>query len=321
MIADVVRAEGAPGPTLVLDQGGLPRGALALRGELTALRRWLEETGRGRIHKIALVGRSPVASYDVDYRFVQCLPEPDGFDFRAGCGHSLLAAVVASGRRGPVRVRAVTTGDPVLCLPRPDGSYTVRLERAVPTAALLPTGRPVQRLCGLPVSLVRYGNPYVFVAARDLGLSSRDALFGAGAEVLARLLAVRAAAARLLGLPAGGALPKVAAVGASLPGRLTARAATVAGWHPGLALTGGLCLAAAREVPGTVPWLLSEGPHRRPWAAGDRERPLRLDTPSGPMLVSAAGSGRRLAHVAVHGKRARVLERSLPLPWRIHVTA
>ncbi|MGZ0231888.1 hypothetical protein ACNFR4_05350, partial [Streptomyces sp. CPS1] len=86
-------------------------------------------------------------------------------------------------------------------------------------------------------------------------------------------------------------------------------------------LTGGLCLAAAREVPGTVPWLLSEGPHRRPWAAGDRERPLRLDTPSGPMLVSAAGSGRRLAHVAVHGKRARVLERSLPLPWRIHVTA
>jgi 2-methylaconitate cis-trans-isomerase PrpF len=319
VIGDIVQAEGAPGPTLVLHRDRLPAGALASCAELTVVRRWLERTGRGHIRKLALIGTSADPSYDLDYRFVQCLP--DGFDFRTGCGHSLLAAVVGTGRPGAVRVRAVTTGDTVVCVPEPHGTYTVRLERVAATADLLPTGRPADRLCGLPVSIVRYGNPYVFVDARDLGLDSDHALFTAGPAVLGRLLAVRTAAARLLGMPPHGALPKVAAVGSYRPGRLSARAVTVSAWHPALALTGSVCLAAATAVPGTLPWRLAHDSNAAYEAYSRAARSLRLDTPSGPIHVSTEATAKRLQHVAVHHKRARVLERAVPLPWRIRVTA
>ncbi|MFI8836172.1 PrpF domain-containing protein [Streptomyces afghaniensis] len=319
MIGDVVQAEGAPGPTLVLHRDRLPAGALASCAELTVVRRWLERTGRGHIRKLALIGTSADPSYDLDYRFVQCLP--DGFDFRTGCGHSLLAAVVGTGRPGAVRVRAVTTGDTVVCVPEPHGAYTVRLDRVTATADLLPTGRPADRLRGLTVSIVRYGNPYVFVDARDLGLDSAQALFTAGPAVLGRLIAVRAAAARLLGLPPQGALPKVAAVGSYRPGRLSVRAVTVPGWHPALALTGSVCLAAGTTVPGTLPSRLAHDGNAAYEACSRTARSLRLDTPSGPVHVSTEAPAERLQHVAVHHKRARVLERAVPLPWRIRVTA
>ncbi|MFF0162278.1 PrpF domain-containing protein [Streptomyces sp. NPDC005263] len=309
MIADIVQAEGAPCPTLVVDSDRLPPGSLASSAELAALRTWLRESGLGRIHKVALYGRPVDAAFDLDYRFVQTLA--DGADFRAGCGHSLLAATVSAGLPGRVRVRAVTTGDPVVCEPEPGGAYTVRLERAADVSALLPTGRPVDRLCGLPVSIVRYGNPYVFVEAGLLGLSSQEALFAARDDVLGRLLRVRTAAARLLGLPGHGALPKIAVVGSYAPGRLSVRAVTVAGWHPSLALTGSTCLAAATVVPGCVPWRLMAGVRGR----------LTMRTPGGDAQASAAVRAGRLLGVSVHGKRARVLERAVPLPWRIHVTA
>jgi 2-methylaconitate cis-trans-isomerase PrpF len=316
---DVVQAEGAPGPTLVLPSDRLPAGALASRAELMVVRRWLERTGRGHIRKFALLGASADPAYDLDYRFVQCLP--DGFDFRTGCGHSLLAAVVGTGQPGAVRVRAVTTGDAVVCVPEPHGTYTVRLERAVRLADLLPTGRPAGRICGLSASVVRYGNPYVFVAARDLGLDSEHALFTAGPAVLARLTEVREEAARLLGVPPRGALPKIAAVASYRPGRLSVRAVTVCGWHPALALTGSACLAAATAVPGTLPSRLLHERTPAYEAPSRAARSLRLDTPAGPVHVSAQAAAQRLRHVAVHGKRARVLERAVPLPWRIRVTA
>ncbi|MDH6630500.1 2-methylaconitate cis-trans-isomerase PrpF [Streptomyces sp. LBL] len=305
MIADIVQAEGAPCPTLVVDSDQLPSGSLASSVELAALQKWLQESGRGRIRKVALYGKSADAAFDLDYRFVQRLA--DGADFRAGCGHSLLAAAVSAGLPGRVRVRAVTTGDPVVCEPEPGGAYTVRLERAADVATLLPTGRPVDRLCGLSVSIVRYGNPYVFIDARLLGLTSEAALFAARDDVLGRLLMVRTAAARRLGLPVHGALPKIAVVGSYTPGRLSVRAVTVTGWHPSLALTGSTCLAAATVVPGCVPSRLMTGARGR----------LTMRTPRGDVQASSVVRAGRLRGVSVHGKRARVLERAVPLPWRI----
>lgn len=307
MIADVVHAEGAPGPTLVLDRDRLPAGTLASRAELAAVRRWLLRTGRGHIGKIGLYGVSADLAHDLDYRFVQALP--GGFDFRTGCGHSLLACVVGSGLPGAVRVRALTTGDTVECVPEPDGARTVRLLRPATPDSLLPTGRPVDRLCGVAVSVVRYGNPYVFVDARALGLRTERALFTAGPATLRRLVALRAAAARVLGYTPHSALPKIAVLGSYGSGRLSVRALTVPSWHPGLALTGALCLAAAATVPGTLPHRLAP--------RGD----LAVTTPGGPVAVSATTADGSLRSVAVHHKRAHVLERAIPLPWRIHVTA
>lgn len=302
MIATVVRAAGAPGPTLVVELSELPLGALVLRTELRALRESLEGSRYGRLAKIALYGPSGAPGTDLDYRFVQAMPD-GSFDFRTGCGHSLLACVAAAGSSGAVTVRAVTTGDEVVCASEqplggaPD-AYTLHFLRAPDAPGVLPTGRPLDRLDGVPVSLVRYGNPYVFVDARDLGIRSRDQLFAAGETILRRLLALRALAAEVLGHPPHSALPKIAAVdySAAIP---AVRAVTVGGWHPSLALTGATALAAAAALCGTV------------------VRPLDgvVDTPGGPVTVSSTPN-----RVSVHHKRATVLRR-LELPWRIHATA
>ncbi|MFF3839955.1 hypothetical protein [Streptomyces sp. NPDC001930] len=288
--AFVVRAHDAPGPTLVLRLDHLPLGALALGGELARLRHALAGTPYAGIGKIALYGATSPGRFD--YRFVQALPT-GGFDFRAGCGHSLLACVVADGRPGPVTVRAVTTGDTVLCERErepesPQAAYTLSFLRAPTTPGTLPTGRPVDLLDGTPVSLVRYGNPYVFVDARHLP----------GERLRERLEGLRAHAARLLGHPPHSALPKIAAFTAG-PGGIAVRALTVGGWHPRLALTGAAALAAAGALDGTVV----------PPVDGE------VRTPGGTVTVSTAPD-----RVRVHHKRAELLER-LELPWRIHATA
>ncbi|MER7515061.1 hypothetical protein [Streptomyces sp. NPDC126499] len=316
--AAVVRAEDAPGPTLVVRLDHLPPGALGLAEELASVRHALRRTPYARLNKIALYGPSarpsqgssaagPAAdpsgrsSAALDYRFVQALP--DGrFDFRAGCGHSLLACVVADGRPGPVTVRAVTTRDTVLCAPEGDGAYTLDFLRAPTAPGTLPTGRPVDVLDGVPVSLVRYGNPYVLVDARHLpqGLSDDrlqglpdDRLQGLSDDRLRdRLLDLRARAGRLLGYPPHSPLPKIAAF-TPAPHGLAVRALTVGGWHPRLALTGAAALAAAGAVDGTVV----------PGPVG------RIRTPGGVVTVSAAPD-----RVRVHHKRAHVLAH-LELPW------
>ncbi|MFB7608468.1 hypothetical protein [Streptomyces gardneri] len=288
--ATVVRAEDAPGPTLVVRLDQLPVGALALGGELARLRHALSGTAYAGLDKIALYGPAIRAGHTLDYRFVQALPD-GGFDFRAGCGHSLLAAVVADGHPAAVTVRAVTTGDTVLCEPYGD-AYTLSFLKAPTAPGTLPTGRPVDVLGGVPVSLVRYGNPYVFVDARHLPeTEDEDALRD-------RLLALRAEAARILGHPPRSALPKIAAF-AEGPEGLSVRALTVGGWHPRLALTGAAAFAAAGALDGTVV----------PAPTG----PVR--TPGGTVTVSAAAD-----RVRVHHKRAKVLG-GLELPWRIHATA
>ncbi|MBT2454538.1 2-methylaconitate cis-trans isomerase PrpF family protein [Streptomyces sp. ISL-86] len=302
MIATVVRAAGAPGPTLVVELSELPLGALALRTELRALREVLAGSRYDRLAKIALYGPSGAPGMDLDYRFVQAMPDGT-FDFRTGCGHSLLACVAAAGISGAVTVRAVTTGDQVVCVSEqpsagPVGSYTLHFLRAPDALGVLPTGRPLDWLDGVPVSLVRYGNPYVFVDARRLGIRDRDQLFAAGEAILRRLLALRAHAARALGHPPHSALPKIAVVDYSTA-TPAVRAVTVGGWHPSLALTGATALAAAAALSGTVVRALDGV----------------VDTPGGPVTVSSSPH-----RVSVHHKRAMVLRR-LELPWRIHATA
>ncbi|MER8039762.1 hypothetical protein ACFCZV_35040 [Streptomyces hydrogenans] len=275
----LVRAHGAPGETLVVRDDALPAGTLGLAPELARL--------AGGARKLALYGDDGRGG--LRYRFVQVLPG-GGFDFRAGCGHSLLACVVAAGRPGPVRVHAVTTGDTVLCEPERDpGAYTLHFLRPPDAPGTLPTGRPRDRLLGVPVSLVSYGNPYVFVDARHVR-----------APAEAHLLALRAEAARLLGHPPDSALPKIAAVEATAAG-LSVRALTVGGWHPRLAVTGAAALGAAGALAGTVV----------PRVDG------AVRTPGGTVSVSA-----RPDRVSVHHKRATVLgARPLPGRWRVHATA
>jgi 2-methylaconitate cis-trans-isomerase PrpF len=270
MIGHLLYAVGAPCPTLVLDGRGLNGdGQLS---HLTEVRRYLMSAGGAHVLKIALVRPSEHPMFDLDYQFVQALPDaPDSFDVRGSCGHSILAAVVAAGRMGMVaaltpgariRVRVVSTDDQVVCQVDSVGHdetgfsvYFVRRDQSL--RSLLIAGEPTTELSvggrTREVSLISAGNPYVFVDARTLGVPDQDALFAAGAELFDELTLVRVAAAELLGWPVGRAFPKVAALLPSRPGEIAVRAVSVPSWHPTVALTGMVCLAAAVRVPGSVP--------------------------------------------------------------------
>ncbi|MFI9645098.1 PrpF domain-containing protein [Streptomyces sp. NPDC052040] len=328
MIAYIAKADGAPCPTLVLDAAELPSAESELRPVLTGVRRWLEADGHGDVLKIALVAPSPHPLFDLDYRFVQCLPDRlDAFDFQGSCGHSILSCLVVAHARhwtprpapgDRVRLRILNNGDQVVCEVdeswRHGGSFTVYFVQPPGksiTQALM-TGNPVDRLStptgSYEVSLVSLGNPYVFVDARELGITSRHELFEAGDDVFDEMLSIRRSTSALLGVPDTSVFPKVAMVGGYTPGRLSARAITVPRWHPTLALTGITCLAAAATAAGTVPARLFE-------ETGGQPPQVEIETPGGLAVATStiedSARGRVLEWVSVSRKEARI--RSGPL--------
>ncbi|MCY0937616.1 PrpF domain-containing protein [Streptomyces sp. H34-S4] len=274
MIGHLAYAAGSPCPTFVLDAARLPREERALLLHLAEARRYLASAGGAHVLKIALVEPSTHPMFDLDYRFVQALPgAPDRFDLRGSCGHSILSAVVAAARSGMlerlvpgvrIRVNVLNNGDGVVCevdrVEREEVRFTVTFvqPRPVPFGRLLPTGRPRTALDvggeRIEVSMVASANTYAFVDARTLAIPDTAALFDAGDELLARLEDIRGAAAGLLGWDPDGAFPKIAAILPGADGSISARAVTVPGWHPTIALTGAVCLGTAVRIPHTVPW-------------------------------------------------------------------
>ncbi|OLB81957.1 MAG: hypothetical protein AUI14_01455 [Actinobacteria bacterium 13_2_20CM_2_71_6] len=322
MIAHIAVAEGAPCPTLVLTADLLPQDEAELVKVLGQARQWLCDNNASKIMKFAVVARSQHPLFDLDYRFVQCLPGPEPrFDLRGSCGHSILASVLVASRLGwlpklapdqRVRVNVLNNGDHVVCevdnVDRSSAAFTVHFLHSPLTRLrdLLVTGSPTADLAypggGIQVSLVSSGNPYVFVDAGELGVRSEKELFAHDPALFDVLTQIRRSAALHLGWDPAGAFPKVAALGAFTPGRLSARAISVPSWHPTLALTGASCLAAATSIKGTIPHALAE-------QAGCPEHHISIDTPGGSTAVSAQTTGTdlddSLKWISVAGKVAR----------------
>jgi 2-methylaconitate cis-trans-isomerase PrpF len=123
--AHLVRAEGAPCPTLVVGADRLPDGDEELLESLARIRDGLDTATRRAVLKNAVVRPSSHPLFDLDYYFVQSLPGGrNRFDTRGSCGHSILAAVEAAARDGMipplepgrrVRVNVLNNGDQVVC--------------------------------------------------------------------------------------------------------------------------------------------------------------------------------------------------------------
>jgi hypothetical protein len=301
MIGHLAYAIGAPCPTLVLDARHLPRDTAAMLDALTRARRWLDAAGGGHVLKIALVEPSGHPMFDLDYRFIQALPEgPDRFDLRGSCGHSILSSIAAAARSGMVprlapgvrnRVNVLNNGDHVVCevdeVNRDLTSFTVHFLHTPPkpVADLLLTGEPATGLTvageRVTVSLVSAGNPYVFVSAADLGVTTTADLFADDPARFDRLLAIRAAAVKHLGWAADSVFPKIAMTMPAGDGRVAVRAISVPSWHPTLALTGAACLGAATGIAGTIPW-------RAARHAGAADGLVEIQTAAGRTAVTAA---------------------------------
>ncbi len=148
------------------------------------------------------------------------------------------------------------------------------------TGRLLPTGhvRDTLTLDGgrsLTVSFVDCANPFVFVRAADLGLTNTETVdeWTAHPTALKAMEEIRCAAAEVLGIARdrrtaskdSPGVPKIAVVApprqfATLSGKpvaadavhLLARMTSLQKPHKAFAITGGVCLAVASRIPGTV---------------------------------------------------------------------
>ncbi|MEV5157155.1 PrpF domain-containing protein [Streptomyces sp. NPDC053728] len=322
MNVSLVKAAGAPCPTAVLDGRDLPESDPQLLSALADLRADLARQGSADVLKNAIVRPSRHPLFDLDYRFVQSLPQShDSFDLRGSCGHSILAAVEAAARTGMiqplvpgcrVRVNVLNNGDNVVCETEETFGggtrFTAHFLCSPPLELpeLLMTGEPVTHVPfegrSVPVSLVSMGNPYAFVDASHLGVDGPDALFGDAPGLFDTMTRLRIAVCASQGWDTFGAFPKIAAVLPQDGGGLYVRAVSVPSWHPTVALTGAICLGAAAGITGTVPWALAGRTASGPDAL------LQVRTPDGCVRVAAHSTsrpdGRReLAWVSVAEKQ------------------
>jgi 2-methylaconitate cis-trans-isomerase PrpF len=198
----------------------------------------------------------------------------------------------------------------------------IRLEFLAPggakTGRLLPSGAAVDVL-GLAdgrtiaASLVDAANPCVFVAASDLGKTGAEHPdeLAADAGFLESMEAIRRAGSVRMGLSpdlaAAGRLasiPKVAIVAGPRPVRtiagadvaddamsLVVRMLSMGQVHKAVPITGAICLAVARRIPGSLPQMLS----------APADGPLTLSHPSGAVLVDAEIQVTDAGIAAVHG--------------------
>ncbi|WP_342642800.1 4-oxalomesaconate tautomerase [Rhodoligotrophos ferricapiens] len=237
--------------------------------------------------KVAIVSTSKRPDADLDYLFAQVNVERAYVDTKPNCGNMLAAVgpyaleaglIEARAPRTTLRIYNVNT-DAVIeaTVETPGGVPTyagdcridgvngtgspVRLnftasEGAV-TGMLLPTGRAKDIIDGIEVSVIDYAVPVMFVRAEDVGLAGDEtpALLNANRPLFERLEGLRLEAGRRAGLGdvSGSVLPKVAVV--SKPdheGSVRSRYFTPTTAHESYPVTGGLCLAVASCLPGTV---------------------------------------------------------------------
>jgi hypothetical protein len=195
------------------------------------------------------------------------------------------------------------------------------------TGLLLPTGRAldvldVPGLGPVEVSMIDAANPCVFVAADSLGMTGTelpDAL-EVDATCLGRLETIRRVASVAMGIAASEveaaaipSIPKVAMIAApqtapTLSGRMLetddfdigVRMISIGRPHRAVPLTGGICLAVAVRMPGSLPNRL----------ARDTMGAIRVGQPSGVLQVDAdVAVGDDGSIVARHGAVLRTARR------------
>ncbi|MBE9603798.1 4-oxalomesaconate tautomerase [Acetobacteraceae bacterium H6797] len=237
--------------------------------------------------KVAIVSPSSEPGVDVEYLFAQVSITDATVDTRPNCGNMLAGVgpfaieaglVKPTGEATQVTIRNRNTGaliDAVVLTP--GGEVTYDGDASIPgvpgtaapiqirfrdvagskTGALFPTGKRQEEIQGVPVTLIDGAMPMMIVEAAQLGADAEaapEAIEG-DAALMARIEAMRLEAGQRMGLGdvRGSVIPKPALVG---PGRdgagIAARYLTPHAVHRAMAVTGGITLAIAARMTGTV---------------------------------------------------------------------
>jgi 2-methylaconitate cis-trans-isomerase PrpF len=260
--------DGSPCPTAVIDFRGCPDDESSRLHVVLSTWRRLNSAGC-KATKFALIRPSSHPLYDLEFHFAQTNAPVSSdhleVDWGGNCGHAVLAGVAVAtkwhllpaptpGSKTRVEVLnncGVVVAEATCCMSHRT-CYRVHfpLDRTKRAKDLLTTGEVQTAIAGAQATLVSAGNDYVFVDARDLGLDSPRQLFDAGDNLYFRLECIRLAAAKYLGLQSF-VFPKICCIGA-YDGVLAARAISVPKFHPTIALTGLVAIAAAAVVPDTI---------------------------------------------------------------------
>lgn len=250
--------------------------------------------------KVAIISPSKRPDADVDYLFAQVSVDQAIVDTSPNCGNIISGVgpfaieqglVRANDPETVVRIFNVNTNAIVhATVQTPGGFVTYDGDTAIDgvpgtaapislnfvsavgskTGKLLPTGKPIDVIDGLEVSCVDVAMPMVIARAADFGKTGYEskAELDSDKDLLARMEAVRQKASRLMGMgdATGKVVPKFCLIAPPRHGSaITSRYFVPHSCHAAHAVTGGLCLAAACVVPGSVAEgiaVLPPGPRR-----------------------------------------------------------
>jgi 4-oxalomesaconate tautomerase len=272
--------------------------------------------GMGGAHpltsKVAVVGPATADTADVDYHFLQVVVDEAVVTDRQNCGNLLagvapfalergLVAAPAGGDTTAIRIHMVNTGGLATAtvpitdgLPRYDGPASisgvpgtaapVRLDfegvAGSSCGALLPTGRAVDQVDGLTVTLIDNGMPVVVLRAGDLGVTGHEtcAELEADASLRETLERVRLAAGPLMNLGdvAATTVPKLTLVAAPREGgAIATRTFIPHRCHEAIGVLGAVSVATAA--------LLADGPAAEVAKVADAEegRVVTIEHPTG----------------------------------------
>ncbi len=310
---------------------------LAALGSPDPYGRQLDGLGGGisSLSKACIVGPGTLVGADVDYTFAQVDVKTPLVAYVGNCGNCASAI-------GPFAIDEKLI---VAHVPVKDGEAAIEGDFELPgvpgrgarialdfldpggavTGRLLPTGHARDVVDGVEASLVDATNPIVFVRARDLGLTGAESPAAVDADrgVSERLEKIRTAAARVMGIPPGPSMPKVAFVAPSaafttLDGKryaagdadVLARVISMGNCHRAFALTAAMCLAVAAQIDGTVVHECATN--------GTRSNDIRLAHPSGVLPIAAGVRARDGApwaeRVTVYRTARRLMEGFVRVP-------
>ncbi len=292
--------------------------------------------------KVAIVSRSPEPGVDVVYLFAQVAPDRLQVDTRPNCGNMLAGVgpfaieaglVPVQGETTLVRIRNQNTGALVEALVQtPGGQVEYEGAASIPgvpgtaapiqmrfrqvagakTGKLFPTGQRTDVIDGIEVSLVDCAMPCMILRGSDVGVDvgCAPAVIDNDKPLLARLEKLRLEAGRRMGFGdvSDSVIPKIVLVGPAADATLGARYLTPHAVHKAMAVTGGICIATAARVPGTVA-------HAVATPGGS---PVLLAHPSGVLEVLLELHGEEdVAWAGVLRTARRIFEGNLLVPGKI----
>jgi len=234
--------------------------------------------------KVAVLSPSPSGDADVDYLFLQVVPDRAIVTDAQTCGNLLAGVGPFAVERGLVAVTGPTTdvririmnpttnlaiarvrtpggrvrydGDTVMA-GTPFPAAPIELEFPGDDSPVFPTGRLVDRFAGIEVTYVHAGMPVLLVRATDLGIDGAEPpeTLEADETLRSTVEAIRLEAGPALGLGdvRDTTIPKITIV--SPPrhgGTLTTRTFIPHRVHTAIGVLGAVSVAAAVLAPGTV---------------------------------------------------------------------